>query len=196
MKKTLTISILCFVFQNVFSQNKRETIYLDQYDFKISKKQFNSINKKEVYIKKIENDTLITKKIIYRKNIGTLKPKQHEQINQILFKIIGSSFDLKKNTMIHFYNKNSKALKKDLKNRSYWSWIRTNSHRIQAFLIASKESEIIKGKHIFFDTSDLLRKVFFSNNEFNINHLYIKPNGDILIFYGDDDILKILDSSI
>jgi len=195
MKKILTLSILCFLFKNIFSQNKK-TIYLNQYDVEVSEKQFNSFNKKEVYIKESENDTLLIKKIIFKKNIGTLKPKQHKQVNQILFKIIGSSFDLKKNTIIHFYNKNNKALKKDLKNKRYWGWIKTNSQKIQSFLIVSKESEITKDKHIYIDSLDLLRKVFFSNNDFNINHLYIEPNGDISIFYGDDDILKILDSCV
>ncbi|WP_452602686.1 hypothetical protein [Pontimicrobium sp. MEBiC06410] len=198
MRNIFIIFNFVLLFQNGFSQNQRKTVYLNQNNEEVTKSQFDSIDKKKVYLRKNKTDTLITHKYIYRKNYGELNPTQQKRVNQLLKSTIGNSFDENKYTMIHFFDEESKALKKGMKNEKYWSWIKRNSNRFQAFFIASKTVGIKKNKQrqLYIDTTNKIRDVFFFNSDFKINHVFIQPNGKIIVFYGNDNILYILDASV
>lgn len=126
---------------------------------------------------------------------GQLDSLQQSQINIYLEKIIGSEYDKSKKTMIHLYKEQGGNLKKDVKNKKYWSWINTNSKKYQAFLIGTKNSKIQEEKknHIYEDSYNLFENLFFKESNFKINHILIKPTGEFSIIYGHDDILYVLD---
>jgi hypothetical protein len=198
MKHLLIVFTLLFIFQNSFSQDNRRTRYVNQNDEEITKAQFDSVNRREVYLKKYKSDTLITHKFIYRKNYGELNTIQQKQINQLLTNILGDNFDNNKFTIIHLFDENDKALKKGIKNKKYWNWIERNSNKFQAYLIVSEALGIKKNekKQLYIDVANKIKSVFFHNSEFKINHVFIQPNGEITVFYGNDDILYVLDSSV
>ncbi|GAA4901271.1 hypothetical protein GCM10023311_28700 [Flaviramulus aquimarinus] len=197
MKKNTTtliflISIICF------SQNSNKKTYYYFQNNEITKADFKSFDDRKIYTRKIENDSSIVKNIYLHKNTGKLDSVQHQQITMFLTKIIGSEFDQGKKTMIHLYRGNDKKIYKDSKHKKYWKWVKNNSNRYQSFLIGSKglQIESNKEKHIYLDEYNLLEKLFFQNSNFKINHLLIKPNGKIYIYFGLDDILYALDLSL
>jgi len=197
MKKILLI-IFILTIQQANSQSKKNTIYIDQNNKVIPYEEFKSFNKKHIYVKDFVNDTIKAKQVFFRKNLGSLNTKQHQEVIEILTNLIGSYYDPNKNTMIHYYAKDGEAVLKGLYNKKHWSWIQKNSKKYQSFMIGSKNSGIPKNNkvHIFIDSQDFFNKLFFSKSDFEVNHIFIKPNGEIIVFYGDDDILMILDWSV
>ena len=198
MKKTLIlVSILLFT-QFLLCQNKKEIIFMNVNDEVITRKEFKSFDKKRSYITEIENDTALIKKVSSRKQLGLLDSVKHRQVKIILSKIIGSEFNGNKNIMIHLYDSNTAKIKDDIENERYWSWIKKNSHKFQSYLIGTKNSKINvdSENHLFLDQYDILKNLFFRNSKFLINHLFIKPNGEVFIYNGEEDILFILDWSV
>lgn len=181
-----------------FSQSNKKPVYFYFDNQEISKKEFEKLDERKIFIKEIEKDTAIIRNVYLHKNIGKLDSVQHYQINMFLQKIVGEDFSVQKKTMIHLYNKNDAKLYKDSKFKKYWKWIKNNSDRYQAFLIGTKDSQIEEDKknHIYLDSHNLLKNIFFKNSDFEINHLLIKPNGEIYIYYGLNDILNVLDWSV
>ena len=100
--------------------------------------------------------------------------------------------------MIHLYRKKDDKIYEDSKFKKYWRWIKNNSQRYQAFLIGSKDSQIEEDneQHIYLDNYNLLESLFFKSSAFEINHLLIKPDGEIYIYYGLTNILDVLDWSV
>lgn len=197
MNKNLTTVLILFSI-TCFSQNLNKKTYYYFENNEISKTVFESFDNRKFYIKKIKNDTSFIKNVYNHKNIGILDSTHLKQITMFLTKIIGSEFDNTKKTMIHLYRENDKIIYKDSKNKRYWKWIKNNSNNYQSFLIGTKDSKIKsnKKKHIHLDYYNLLEKLFFQNSEFKINHLLIKPDGEIYIYFGLDDILNVLDWSV
>lgn len=200
MKKALTILFALFFSQILISQNSKEVIYVNSNNQQISQKELNLLKetKKYVFLQEVENDTLLLKRVFVRKNYGELDSLQHEQIKMFLAKIIGSNFDGGKDIMIHLYTQKGKNVQKDKKHEKYWKWIEKNKDDHQAYLFGTKDSGITPDKenHMYIDTYNLLHNLFFTKSPFKINHLYIKPNGEIYIYYGGEDILGILDWSV
>jgi hypothetical protein len=197
MKKNLTI-IIFFISITCYCQNfKKKTYYYFQ-NKEITKSVFKSLDNRKYYTRKTENDTSIIKNIYSHRNIGILDSIKLKQITSFLTKIIGSEFNQEKKTMIHLYRNNDKNIYKDSKYKRYWEWIEINSNRYQSFLIGTKDSKIKPNKqeHIYLDYYDLLEKLFFQNSDFKINHILIKPNGEIYIYFGLNDILTVLDWSV
>lgn len=197
MKKNLStliflISITCF------SQNFNKKTYYYFQNNEITKTDFDSLDNRRIYTRIIENDTSIIKNIYLHKNIGKLDSIHLRQITMLLTKIIGSEFNQEKKTILHFYSKNDKNIYRDSKYKKYWKWIKNNSSRYQSFLIGTKDSQIKpnKKKHIYLDQYGLIEKLFFKSSDFEINHLLIKPNGEIYIYFGLNDILHVLDWSV
>lgn len=185
-------------FQTTYSQNAKKVIYLD-YDNKVlNKEQYDSFDERVIYTKKTENDTAVIHKVFLRKKVAKLDSIQHYQINMYLEKLIGKDFKSNKNTMIHLYNQNDEKIVNDANHKSYWNYIKKNSKKYQTFLIGTKYSELKNDpkKPIYLDSKDIFKNIFFKDSEFAINHLFIKPNGDIYIYYGIDDILYVLDLSV
>ncbi len=178
-------------------QNKKPTYFYFE-NQKISKKQFKQLDKRKVFIKEIENDTALIKTSFLHRKKAKLDSVSHTQINTFLNKITGSNFNIENKTMIHLYRKNTKELYKDSKHKKYWQWIKHNSHRYQAYLIGTKMSGIQEDKanHIYLDNYDLLENLFFKDSDFEINHLLIKPNREIYVYFGLTDILNVLDWSV
>lgn len=197
MKKTLT-TIIFFISITCFSQDlSKETLYYFQGN-QITKTEFESFDNRKIYTRTIENDSSSIEKIYLHKNIGKLDSIQLKQVTMFLTKIIGSEFNQEKKTMIHLYRENDKNIYSDSKYKKYWKWIKNNSKRYQSFLIGTKDSQIEpnKKKHIYLDQYDLIEKLFFQSSDFKINHLLIKPNGEIYIYFGLNDILHVLDWSM
>ncbi|MFD2823940.1 hypothetical protein ACFS5M_09680 [Lacinutrix iliipiscaria] len=190
--------IIFLISINCFCQNSNKKTYYYYQNNEIDKTVFESIDNRKYYTRKIENDSSIIKNIYNHKNIGILDSIKLKQITMFLTKIIGPEFNQEKKTMIHLYRKNNKNIYKDSKYKRYWKWIKNNSDRYQSFLIGTKDSQIEpnKQKHIHFDNYDLLEKLFFQSSQFKINHLLIKPDGEIYIYFGLDDILNVLDWSV
>lgn len=198
MKKLITILFFVLVIHSSWSQNEKDIIYLDNNNAQLTKKEFQSLNSKDVYIFEEWNNGIQYRKVVYKKNYAKLDSIKLNQIKALLSKIIGSDYLPTKNTMIHLYSEKDEFLIASIKNRKYWNWIRKNDKKFQAFLIGTKDSGIKKQSknHVFSDNYDILKNLFFSDFDFKINHLFLKPNGEVLIYYGDNDILKILDWSV
>lgn len=184
--------------QVVSSQINRKHIYLDENNDKISLEEFTSIDKTNCYIKKVQNDSLVMHKVINRIITKRLDSIQNQQINNLLEQIIGKKFNREKFTMIHYYDNNDSVLKKSKENKEYWRWVKRNSKQYQSFLIGSKNSGVNKNikQHLYIDYNNRIKNIFLYNSDFTINHIYIKPNRGYKIYFGDDDILKILDFSV
>ena len=188
----LLISITCFS-QNL---NKKKRYYFQNNE--ITKTEFESLDNNKTYHKRIINDSLIIETKYPHKIIGKLDSVQLKQITMFLQKVIGSEFEKEKKTIIHLYRKNNGNAYNDSKHKRYWKWIKNNSNKYQSFLIGTKNSEIkpIKENHIYIDKYDLLERLFFKISDFETNHLLIKPNGEIYIYFGVEDILTVLDWSV
>lgn len=195
MKKKLLVAFMFYSFMT-FSQSK-EKIYLINENEKVSKQQFEALDKEKIYFTKIKNDSSIISIANSRQKIIQLNPSQQSQISLYLDKIIGVNYDSTKKTMIHLYRKNQK-IGNDSEYKRYWSWIESNSNKYQAFLLGSKNSKIVENskKHIFLDNDGLFENSFFSKSDFEINHILIKPSGEVYVFYGMEDILNVLDKSV
>lgn len=196
MKKFFFI-IITLVSVNSYSQflDKPHRYFFQNTE--VSKTEFESYKSSKTYTRKVEDDAAITETLYLHKNIGKLDSLQHQQVTMFLSKIIGSDYKANKKTMIHLYRKEGTQIKKDSKQKKYWKWIKSNSKEYQSFLIGTKNSRINPEpeNHIYYDSYDLLEKLFFKNSDFEINHLLIKPNGDLYIYFGLDDILNVLDWS-
>jgi len=181
-----------------FGQKKQKLTYFYFENQQISRQQFEELDSRKVFIKETENDTSIIKNIHLHKNLAKLDSVQHSQINTFLKKIIGNDFKVNKKTMIHLYKKKDDKIYEDSKFKKYWRWIKNNSQRYQAFLIGSKDSQIEEDneQHIYLDNYNLLESLFFKSSAFEINHLLIKPDGEIYIYYGLTNILDVLDWSV
>jgi len=195
MKKILTI-IIFIISITTYSQSSIKKRYYYFQQQKITKVKFESLDKRKIYIKKIENDTIIIKNIFLRKKKKTLDSIQHYQFKKILKSILGSRYNPEIKTMIHLYSHDNESIYKDSKHKKYWKWINNNSNRYQSFLIGTKDSQLKVDKHIFLDNDNLIKRLFFKNSDFKINHLLIKPNGEIYIYFGSENILSILDWSV
>lgn len=196
MKQTFaTLFVLTILL--VACQSNKNVVYVDANNQKITKARFNSFDQNKFYTKTFVKDTLTVKKIYPHRKIGMLDSVQLQQFKTFLAKTFGNDFNENKKTMIHLYSKNDN-IKEDSKYRRYWSWIEDNSDRYQAFLVGTKNSSIKADKenHIYVDSYGLLNHLFFRDSDFDINHLLLKPNGIIYIYYGMKDILGVLDWSI
>jgi len=195
MKKILAVLLIAMTF-TANSQTKK-IIYLYN-KLPITEAEFKSLDERKSYTKVMENDTAIIKSSYPHKVIGKLDSLQHVQINTYLEKIIGKDFDKNKMTIIHLYDQNNEKIANDANHKSYWNYIKKNSKKYQTFLIGTKDSELQNDpkKSIYLDFEDIFKNIFFKDSEFALNHLFIKPNGDIYIYYGIDDILYVLDLSV
>ncbi|MBU2949747.1 hypothetical protein KO493_03435 [Tamlana agarivorans] len=186
------ISVACF------SQNfsKKKQYYFQ--DNLITEAQFKSLDKRKIYTKTIENDTLRIEQVYRHKKIGKLDSIQFHQINMLLKKMVGTEFNPEIKTMIHLYSNNDKAIYRDSKNKKYWKWIKTNANRYQSFLIGTKTSRVEPQakNHIYLDQYNVLERLFFKDSEFKTNHLLIKPDAEIYTYFGLEDISYVLDASI
>lgn len=185
-KKTIIVLIaLCII-----SCSSSKTIYFGPENNKISSEEFKALDNSKVRFLKIKSDTATIHLAIF------LTQKQ-QRIDTIFANIIGPEYDNRKNTMIHLYSENTPKIEEDAKRERYWSWIKANSN-IQAFLIGTKNSgvETNENMHIYLDRDNLLKDLFFENSTFNINHIYVKPSGEYELYYGEEDILAILDRSV
>lgn len=130
--------------------------------------------------------------------IGQLNTSQLEKTNEFLTKSINKDHDINIPVIIHFFDGKNEILTASLENKRYWKWIKKNSKKIQSYLIVPKGSNITPNQknHLHKDDKEFLKKLFFENSNFEINHVYIKPNGEVKIFYGNEDIIEVLDFSI
>jgi hypothetical protein len=202
MKKPLIISLLFLLSQIVYCQSNKEIIYIDTNKQRLTLEEFEFIDKSNIVTIDEENDSVVLRKIyvrdhFYLRKHGHLDSLQHVQINNFLHKIIDSDYDEDKKTLIHLYSLNNENLERDIKYKRYWKAIKKRSHKYQTFLIGTKDSgvELNRKKKVYKDSYDLLKNLFFSDSKFQINHLFIKPNGDIIVYYGGEEILFILDES-
>jgi hypothetical protein len=195
MKIIFIVAVLFSWVQTVTCQNKKQIVYMNSNGVEISEKDYRALNSRETFIKETENDSLIFKTIFQRKNIIQLDSIGHNQFKMFLKKIIGEDFYDYKHTIIHLYRSSDK-LYKDVSNKGYWEWIETNSNKYQSFFIGTKDSDINveKNKHIYVDEYDYLKKLFFKNSDFSINHIFLKPNGEIYYYFGIENIVYVLDS--
>lgn len=197
MKQSISILVLFFSFV-AFSQSHDKPTYSYFENQQINKAQFAKLDERKTFLKEVVTDTALLVKAYQHKNIGHLDSVQHAQINLFLEKIIGKKFNPNRKNMIHLYSKNDYKIQEDAKFKKYWKWISNNRDRYQSYLMGTKASQIKADKknHIYVDSYDLLGNLFFNKSEFDINHLLIKPTGEIYIFYGMDNILSVLDHSV
>ncbi|HET8810579.1 MAG TPA: hypothetical protein VFM65_10000 [Flavobacteriaceae bacterium] len=196
MKRIFTI-LFAFFIQFAVCQNSKNVVYVDENNQQMTEDDFESLDERKFYFKIFENDTLTVKKVYPHRKIGALDSIQLQQFKTFLVKTLGNDFNENKKTMIHLYSKND-HIKKDSNYKRYWTWIEDNSDRYQAFLIGTKNSNIKADKenHIYVDSYGLITHLFFRESDFDINHLLLKPNGAIYIYFGKEDILGVLDWSV
>ena len=127
-----------------------------------------------------------------------LNSDELNQVRAFLTKIIGQEFNPTKNTMLHLFEENDQALNNAINNERYWRWIKSNRRRYQAYLIGVKNSNLDKNSidHVFYDPYNILRNFFFTNSIFKVNHVYLKPNGKVTIYFGSSDTLGALDACL
>lgn len=197
MKKFYLLIILIITIKSN-SQSVQKHIYLDNYNNKLTSEKFNELRTKNVTIQKTHKKDISIQKILYKQKVVELDSIQLNQIQQLLEKMTNNSFSETKNTMIHIFESNNEIYSQSIENKRYWRWIKTNRKRTQAFLIGSRDSNIVTNskKNTYVDELDILKKIFFTDSRFKINHIYLEPNGTVKVFYGYDDILKILDYSV
>lgn len=197
MKNIVAVLIL-FLCQSAICQQDKEIIYVDSNNREITKRQVKFIHPSKIYIEETETDTTLIKKVFLRKHLAKLDSAEYARIKAFLAKTIGPGFDENKNTMIHFYGKNNGEIKKAMEYKKYWNWIMINSDDQQAYLFGSKKTglQTDREKHFYIDPNNTIDKMFFSDSKFENNHVYIKPGGEVYIYYGGDDILAYLDWSL
>jgi hypothetical protein len=164
----------------------------------ISKKSFNNCLKAGYLSKTVENEETIVHYLSLNSYKGTLTDTENKQIRLMLEKIVGKEIDSNRTVVIHLYNKNDEQLRKDKNNLRYWSWIKKNSNKIEAYLIGNKDSGIIPHpkNHLYLDSYNFFNKTFFNNSDLDYNHLYIKPDGSYRLFLGKQDTIEVLDFSV
>ena len=194
MKNIIYIGLILILFGcRSQKSGEKEEVYVFQ-DKEISRAKSRSFRPIEYFKMKSENDSLITYNIFPRKSIGKLDSLELEQVRTLLSKIIGSEFDPGKKAMIHLYSNNEANIYVDSNYRRYWNWIETNSQSYQAFLIGTKDSQIVPDSdHIYIDEYNLLEHLFFKQSPFQTNHFLLKPDGEIYTYFGVQDILTVLD---
>lgn len=194
MKQSLSLLILLFSFA-AFSQAQDKPTYFYLENEEIDKDQFAKLDERKTYHKEVVTDTAVFVKAYQHRNIGQLDSVQHAQINVFLEKNIGKKYDSNRKNMIHLYAKNDDKIQKDAQFKKYWKWISRNRDRYNSYLIGTKTSQIEADQknHMYIDSYDLLRNLFFKDSDFDINHLLIKPSGEVYVFFGMDDILGVLD---
>lgn len=194
--KFISTFLLFLVFSNTYSQ-KLDTIYISQDSKKISKSEFYALDDSKIRVV-INNVVAPPLKTAYSpRNVGMLDSIQASQIGIYLQKIIGSDYNKTKTTLIHLYQKNDEQIKDASESKEYWSHYKNKKDKYQAFLLGGKNSGVVKNqkKHIHVDEHNLIGNLFFKTSNYNINHLIIKPSGEIYTFYGTSDLLYILDYS-
>ncbi|TQD39787.1 hypothetical protein [Haloflavibacter putidus] len=198
MNRFYLMFVFLFIVAKSFAQEKKEIFYLVSEKQILTEQTYKTLDQRKIFTKTVENDSTIVTEIFPRKNTAQLDSTQHQQIKMFLSKIIGKDYNPEKNTMLHLYSDNTEKVKNDLKHKKYWRYIRKNKRKIQAFLIGTKNSGIQANpkKHLYHDPYNLLHNLFFKDSEFKMNHLCIKPNGEVLIFYGLESNLHALDWSV
>ena len=196
MKNALTAFIF-FISIVSFSQSNKHTFYYFQ-NQEITKSDFETFNPNKIYVKTIENDTAIVELVNLRKTIGKLDSISFRQVKMLLSNIIGDEFNPHKNTLVHLYRENNNNIYTDSQYRKYWKHIKSHSKKYQAYLLTNNESHRVedKNEHIFIDAYNVLDKLFFQASDAQLNHFFLKPNGEIYTYFGIDDILDILDWSV
>ena len=198
MKTLLFLTLILLNLLSFGQINNKKFKYFYFNNNLISEKEYNQLDKRKIYFKDIENDTAIIKKTYLNKKIEILNQDKFIELKLFLKELIGSNFDDKKKTMIHFYSKENLNFLEDSKLKNYWKWINNNSKKYQSFLIATENLQIKNAEknHIYVVKNNFLQNLFFENSDYKINHLLLKPSGEIYIYYGIDDILNVLDWSV
>ncbi|MDT0295066.1 hypothetical protein ACFQ3R_05270 [Mesonia ostreae] len=193
MKQSISLLFLLFNFV-AFSQSQGKPTYFYLENQEIDKDQFLKLDERKTYHKEVVTDTAIFVKAYQHKNIGHLDSLQHNQINLLLKKNIGEKYNSDKKNMIHLYSKNDDKIQEDAQFKKYWRWISMNRRNYQSYLMGTKNSEIKADEknNIYVDSYDILRKLFFKDSDFDLNHLLIKPSGEVYVFFGMDNILSVL----
>ncbi len=197
--KTYFIHIFSLLFFIAgFGQEKKKIRYMVPDQQVLSEKVYKSLDQRKIFTKTVENDSTIVTEIYPRKNTAQLDSTQHQQLKMFLSKIIGEDYDPEKNTMLHLYSEKTEKINKDIEDKRYWRYIKKNKRKFQSFLISTKNSGIQANpkKHLYHDPYNLLQNLFFKDSEFKMNHLCIKPNGEVHIFYGLESNLHALDWSV
>lgn len=196
MKQALIILICLFNLFSFGQVKKKSQYYFLEFE-KISEAEYKNLNVEKFFFKKVENDTSTIQIAYFHKIIRELDSAQLKHVNVFLKGLIGEKFDEKKTSIIHIYN-DKKKLYKDVKYEKYWNFIKNNSEKYQSYLIATNELDIEndKDKNIFKDGKNFLKDMFFQGFDFKINHLSIKPNGEVYVYREIDDILKVLDYTV
>lgn len=196
MKSLYLILLFVSSLQIANGQTYIKTIYHNEYGEEITSEESAEANPYQYYLKVVETETYIIKTLQSRKHEVQFDSIQFVQLKLFLKKITGEGFDERKNTMIHLYRTDD--LKNDDQNKAYWNWVHEHSESLQSFLVGTKNSGITAKpkKQVYLDEYDMLDKLFFKGSDYDLNHLYIQPNGTIFFFYGMDDISAALDSSL
>lgn len=197
--KILLIILIGFGSHTIFGQLKNGVFYLKQGNIQSLETTLMELNRddsEKFCVMETRTDSTITQSIVSRKKSVQLDSIEHKQLMMFLSKVIGRKFDDNKNTLIHLYN-SDKNISENIKYKHYWNWIKRHKSKYQSFLIGTKNSGIKTDsrKHVFLDNYNLLENLFFKNSTFDINHVSIKSNGEIYIYYGIEDILWVLDWS-
>jgi hypothetical protein len=195
MLKITIVFLTLLVSSLSVGQIKKEVIYITSDSKILTENQFRSLDRNKLRISRFENDTIIINEIMFRKIVCRLDSNEHEQINLFLTSTIGSEFDRNKNTIIHVYRDNNDDILKDLKNKIYWKWLKKKSKEYQSFLIGTKMFAVktFKKRRTYIDKYDFLENLFFRNSISEINHLYIKPNGEVHIYFGEKNLMYVVD---
>ena len=179
MKKILFTFVFISLSISLLSQNNKKVIYLNTDNIEITKKQYKTAHKKTTFYIETENDTVTIKKLYSRKNFVKLDSSYLNQIKEFLTKISDAKFDKNKNTVIHLY-RTDKNIRKDIKYKKYWNYIKKHSNKYQSFLIGTKESGIKQDtKHnIYLDENDLLQFLCTIRNQY----ILLRLKNSLLIY--------------
>lgn len=194
--KSLYLIASLLVFGMCYSQ-KNDTTYIDLDGKKVNRIQFDALEQSNIRVVIHDFPFKLTKIAFSKRNVGQLDSIQTSQISMYLQKIIGPEYDKSKKTLLHLYKQNSEQISEASKEKKYWSHYKDRKE-FQAFLLVSKSSGMVKNekKHVYSDEYGLIENLFFKKSKYDINHLVIKPSGEIYIFYGTSNLSYILDYSL
>jgi len=195
MKIIFAISACLF---STFCHSQKDTVYTDLEGKKISQKEFYKLDDTNISIKIHDFTTPIVKSAYSVRRVRQLDSTQLFQINMYLEKVIGSKYNKTKINVIHHFRSSGNEIKEACNDKDYWLRLKTVlKQKYSSYIFGEKNSGVIKNskKHIYIDEYNLIENIFFKKSDYNINHIVLKPSGEVSVFYGTSDLLYVLDSS-
>jgi hypothetical protein len=191
------IFIFCFT-AVLTAQTKRDTTLYKYGNIYMQEAMFNKLNPYKVYVIDFVTDSTVTKEAFSRNVEVELDSLQFIQIKTHIAKLTSQKYNPNKTAIFHLFSGDTNEANKIFHNERYWNFQEEHNFPVQSFILSEKDVALKDEPSNFFylDERQFLEKLFFKNSIFNINHLIIKPDGNMLLIYGIQDIGYPLDIAV